>query len=113
MHAIAPGRRLLPQAGQALGEPPAALAAASAVETDGRVMDGAEDTDCEVEAAVAPTVCRAGAGGGPPAVNGFLQWTQRNCFPSEPSARDMGVLQCGHFITYGMVVDRSVWPLAA
>jgi hypothetical protein len=104
MHAMAPGSRLLPHAGHAVGEPPAAFAAASAVETDGKLMDGAEDEGCEVEA--------LGAGAGAPAVNGFLQLTQRNSLPSEPSASDIAVLQCGHFITYGMV-DLLVMPLAA
>src|SRR5271170_7311661 len=64
MHAMAPGNSALPQAGHALDVPPLALAAASALETDGRLMDGAEDTAAEEEAAVAPTVCSSGGGGG-------------------------------------------------
>src|SRR5947209_943786 len=100
MHAMAPGSSVLPHAGQVVGVPPAAFAAASAEVIDGRVIDGTDGVDggrdgADVEdEAAAPTVCSAGAG----AVNGFLQLGQRNCLPAEPSGSCIGVLQCGHWI---------------
>jgi hypothetical protein len=111
MQAMAPGSKVLPQAGQVVGAPPPAFAAASAAVTDGKVIEGAElgtegveagreAAAAEDEAAAAPTVCRAGAGA--PAVNGLRHLTQRNCLPAEPSGRLIAVLQFGQLITCGM-----------
>src|SRR5258708_35599294 len=96
MQAMAPGSKLLPHAGQVVSAAPAALAAASAAATDGKVIAGDEPDAVEAgreDETAAATACRAGTG--TPAVNGFLQLTQRNGLPSEPSGSCIAVLQCG------------------